>query len=87
MYTYIPQGVCPKFINVELDGDKVKHIEFLGGCPGNLKAISKISEGHRIDELAELWEGNTCGKKPTSCTDQLIKALRAAKAAGEGQPS
>ena len=79
MYTYTPRGVCPRAINIELDGDIVSHVEFEGGCNVNLKAISKVVEGMTVDEVAELFEGNTCGRKPTSCVDQLVKGLRLAQ--------
>lgn len=79
MYTYTPRGVCPRAINIELDGDTVSHVDFEGGCNGNLKAISKVVEGMTVDEVAELFEGNTCGRKPTSCVDQLVKGLRLAQ--------
>ena len=78
MYTFKPKGVCPRAINVELNGDKITHVDFEGGCNGNLKAISKIVTGMSVEEVAELFEGNTCGPRPTSCTDQLVKALREA---------
>lgn len=81
MYTYIPQGVCPRAINIELSGDTVSHVDFEGGCNGNLKAISKVVEGMTIDEVAELFEGNTCGRKPTSCVDQLVRGLKKAQEA------
>ena len=77
---YGTQGVCARAIDIELDGDVVKKVQFFGGCDGNLKAIAKIAEGKTVDELAAYWEGNTCGMKPTSCADQLIKGLRAAQA-------
>ncbi len=80
MFTYIPEGVCSQAINVELDGDTVTHVDFLGGCNGNLKAISKLVTGMTVDEIANVLEGNTCGMRPTSCADQLVKALRAAQA-------
>ena len=81
MYTYYTKGTCAQAIKIELDGDVVKSVEFFGGCNGNLKAISAISKGKTIDELAAVWEGNTCGYKPTSCADQLIRGLREAQAA------
>ena len=77
---YYTRGVCSRAINVELDGDVVSSVEFYGGFNGNLKAIAAIAKGKTVDELAAVWEGNTCGPKPTSCADQLIKALRAAQA-------
>ncbi len=34
-----------------------------------------------VDEVAAVLEGNTCGRRSTSCADQLVKGLRAAYAA------
>ena len=81
MYTFTPRGVCPRAINIELDGEAVSHVDFVGGCDGNLKAISKVVEGMTIDEIERLWKGNTCGRKSTSCTDQLVCGLHEALAA------
>lgn len=80
-YTYTPRGVCSRQINVELDGDTIEHVDFVGGCNGNLKAIGKLVKGKSVDEVAEILEGNTCGPRPTSCADQMVKALRAAQQA------
>lgn len=81
MHTYTPRGVCSRAINIELDGDRVSHIEFVGGCDGNLKAVSKLVQGMTVDEIAAQLEGNTCGRRSTSCADQLVRGLRAAQAA------
>lgn len=81
MYTYTPRGVCSRAIHIELDGDTIQHIDFVGGCDGNLKAISKLVQGKSVDEVAALLEGNTCGRRSTSCADQLVLGLRAAQAA------
>lgn len=81
MYTYIPRGVCSRRIDVELDGDTIKDVEFTGGCNGNLKAISKLVKGRKVDEVVEILQGNTCGPRSTSCADQLTRALREAQAA------
>ena len=78
MYRYKTKGVCSQYIDVELDGKIIKNVEFHCGCNGNLKAISKIIKGKNIDEIIELWEGNTCGGRPTSCADQLTIALKEA---------
>ena len=77
-HNYQPTGVCSRLISFELDGDKVKNVAFLGGCNGNLKAISKLVEGMSVDAIEEKLLGNTCGPKPTSCADQLCKGIRAA---------
>ena len=81
MYTCQPRGVCSREIHIDLDGDTIKHVDFVGGCDGNLKAISKLIEGKNIDEVASVLEGNTCGRRSTSCADQLVQGLRAARAA------
>ncbi|MBQ2470019.1 MAG: TIGR03905 family TSCPD domain-containing protein [Ruminococcus sp.] len=78
-YSYTPRGVCPMKISFELDGDTVSNIQFTGGCNGNLKAIAKLVDGWTVEQIEEKLRGNTCGRKPTSCADQLAIAVRAAK--------
>ncbi|MBQ8859203.1 MAG: TIGR03905 family TSCPD domain-containing protein [Clostridia bacterium] len=79
-YTYHPSTVCAQEISFDFDGKRVSNIEFVGGCNGNLKAIAKLLEGQTAEEIIKKLEGNTCGRRPTSCTDQLTRALRAALA-------
>lgn len=81
MYTYKTRGTCSREIHIELDGDTVSHVDFVGGCDGNLKAISKVVAGMPVEKVAELFEGNTCGRRSTSCVDQLVRGLREAQAA------
>lgn len=81
MHSFTPRGVCSRRIDVELDGDKVKSVEFMGGCDGNLKAISKLVAGMEVEEVVSLLEGNTCGRRSTSCADQMCKAIREAQQA------
>lgn len=75
---YRPQGVCARGISIEIDGDVIESVQFQGGCDGNLKAIGKLVKGMKASEVIELLEGNTCGRKPTSCADQLAQALKEA---------
>ena len=77
-YSYNTKGVCAMKIDFDLDGDVVRNIRFLGGCDGNLKAISKLCDGMTVDEIERKLRGNTCGRKPTSCADQLARAVREA---------
>ncbi|MBR0112353.1 MAG: TIGR03905 family TSCPD domain-containing protein [Clostridia bacterium] len=77
-YDYMTRGTCSQVISLDLDGDVVRNIQFFGGCNGNLKAISKIVDGKTVDEIEDLLTGITCGNRPTSCGDQLAKAVRAA---------
>lgn len=75
MYVYKTKGVCSKEIRIEIDGDEVKSVEFVGGCNGNTKGISALVEGMKIDEVIDRLSGIKCGFKGTSCPDQLAKAL------------
>lgn len=77
-YSYEPEGVCPFQIDFDIDGDKISNIQFYGGCNGNLKAISKLVDGWTVEQIEDKLLGNTCGRKPTSCADQLAKAVREA---------
>ena len=77
-YDYETNGTGSILVSLDLDGDKVHNIRFTGGCNGNLKAISKLVEGMTVDQIESTLSGNTCGNKPTSCADQLAKAVRAA---------
>ena len=77
-YTYKTRGTCAVAISFDLDGDKVSNVEFAGGCPGNLKAISILVDGMTVDEIESKLKGNLCGKKNTSCADQLAIGVREA---------
>ena len=80
-YVYQTEMVCAQEIHFHLEDDVVTNIVFFGGCNGNLKAISKLVNGMTADEIEEKLLGNTCGPRPTSCADQLAKAVRAAREA------
>ena len=76
--TYETKGTCSRLIEFELDGNIIHNVVFTGGCNGNLKAISKLTEGQDAERVIEILSGNTCGPRPTSCADQLANALRIA---------
>lgn len=78
-YEYKPKGVCPMQITFDINDDIVTNVEFYGGCNGNLKAIGTLVNGMTADKISEMLLGNTCGYKPTSCADQLAKAVMQAK--------
>ncbi len=73
---YEPKGICAKKIEFDYEDGKIYNIKFEGGCPGNLKAISKLCDGKDMKYVVEVLEGNTCRNKPTSCADQLTKAIK-----------
>lgn len=73
---YRPHDVCSRKITFDYENGKIYNLRFEGGCNGNLKAIGKLVEGEPIEKVIKLLEGNTCGGRPTSCADQLSKALK-----------
>jgi len=78
MFTYKTSGTCARAINLELDGDIITYAEVVGGCPGNTTGLGKLVVGRSAHDIIERVEGITCGFKPTSCPDQMAKALKAA---------
>lgn len=79
-YEYKTHGTCSQRIIFDVDDDnKIHNTTFIGGCNGNLKAISKLVEGKDKDEIIAILKGNTCGPRPTSCADQFAKALEEVK--------
>lgn len=74
--SYSPKGVCAMKIDFELNDGIVSGVEFMGGCNGNLKAISKLVEGMKGEDVVRILEGNECGFKGTSCADQLAIAIK-----------
>ena len=78
-YSYKTNGVCPRNIYIEVEGDIVKNVRFEGGCHGNTQGIASLVKGMKIDEVIERLEGIRCGFKPTSCPDQLANALKQIK--------
>lgn len=79
-YKYKTKGVCASHIELELDGDTIKDVRFIGGCSGNTQGVAALAKGMKVEEAIERLEGIRCGFKPTSCPDQLAKALREALA-------
>lgn len=77
-YEYRTEMVCAQIISFDIEGDVISNIAFLGGCNGNLKAISKLVDGWTVDKIEQYLRGNTCGRRPTSCADQLALAVRKA---------
>ncbi len=81
-YTYNTKGVCSSTITFEIENDIVTSVQFVGGCNGNLKGISSLVVGMKVDDVIERLNGIRCGFKSTSCPDQLAKALTSAKQNG-----
>lgn len=76
-YQYKTSGTCSRSIDFEIEDGIVKNVRFHGGCDGNLKGISSIVDGMKVEDVISRLEGIRCGFKSTSCPDQLAKALKA----------
>lgn len=78
-FAYEPRGVCARQFEITVDGNQIQDVKIIGGCPGNLLGISNLLKGMEIDEVIKRFSGVPCGKKPTSCPDQIAAALLAYK--------
>ena len=77
-YEYKTKGTCSQRILFEIEEGKVKNVQFLGGCNGNLKGIGALVEGMDVQDVISRVEGIKCGMKSTSCPDQLAQAVKEA---------
>lgn len=75
---YKTKGTCSKEILLELDGDTVKEVQFVGGCHGNTQGVAALVKGMKAEDAIARLEGIRCGARPTSCPDQLAQALKQA---------
>ena len=78
-YTYRPRGVCSQYMELEVEDGILRYFRVLGGCDGNLQGIARLVAGMPVDEVIARLDGIRCGGKPTSCPDQLAKALKQMK--------
>lgn len=76
MYTYKTSGVCSQKIDFDIIDGRLHNVRFTGGCNGNLQGIGRLVEGMEVKEAIARLEGVHCGLKPTSCPDQLARALK-----------
>lgn len=79
IFEYNPSGVCSRHYTFDIENDKIKSLQVIGGCQGNLAGISKIVVGMNIDDVVRAFEGTDCHGKGTSCPDQIARALKAYK--------
>lgn len=79
MYQFKTKGTCSQMIYFDVEDNKVRNTQFIGGCNGNLKGISALVEGMSVEEAITRLEGIKCGMKSTSCPDQLAQALKAVR--------
>ena len=74
-FDYKTQGTCSQLIHLEIEGDTLQNVEFVGGCHGNLQGICALIHGMKAEDVKARLQGIRCGAKPTSCPDQLATAL------------
>lgn len=75
MYTYKPNSVCSKEISFDIIDGKLKNISFVGGCQGNLSAIAELLDGKDAKTTAIMFLRHKCGRRNTSCMDQLARFI------------
>lgn len=75
-YIYNPTGVCSSKMIFDIEDNKVKSLQVIGGCNGNLKGIASLIKDMPIDDVILKLEGIKCGFKQTSCPDQIATALK-----------
>lgn len=80
MMTYRTRGTCSSEIQFDVKDNKVTDVRFIGGCSGNTQGVARLIEGMDVDEAIHRLDGIHCGPRPTSCPDQLARALKQYKA-------
>ena len=76
IYESKPSGVCSRKYTFEMENDVIKSLAVEGGCSGNLAGISSIVKNMKAEDVIKAFDGIKCGFKPTSCPDQIAKALK-----------
>jgi uncharacterized protein (TIGR03905 family) len=76
METYKTSGVCAKTIEFKINDGILESVKFNGGCPGNAIGLSSVVQGMKVEDVVARLHGTECGTRPTSCPDQLAKALK-----------
>ena len=76
-FEYHTEGTCSRNIILDMDGDTIENVQFIGGCNGNLKGLSSLIKGQKAQDVIDRVKGIKCGPKSTSCPDQLALALEA----------
>ena len=71
--------VCSKQIDIEIKDGIIQKVAYTRGCEGNAKGIGALIKDMSVEEAIRRLEGINCGKRGTSCPDQLAKVLKALK--------
>ena len=71
--------VCSKQIDIEIKDGIIQKVVYTRGCEGNAKGIGALIKDMSVEEAIRRLEGINCGKRGTSCPDQLAKVLKSLK--------
>ncbi|MDR2791591.1 MAG: TIGR03905 family TSCPD domain-containing protein [Tannerellaceae bacterium] len=74
--TYRPSGVCASAMTITLEGETISDVSVENGCDGNSHGLAALLRGMDVEEAVRRMEGIRCGYKPTSCPDQLARAMK-----------
>lgn len=76
-YSFETKGTHSVSIHYSVNSKKgtIESIQFVGGCEANLKGISALARGMKIEDVIGRLKGIDCQNKGTSCPDQLACAL------------
>lgn len=80
---YKTKGTCSRAISFDIEDGKLRNVQFVDGCNGNLQGIGRLVEGMDAKECVSRLKGIRCGYKDTSCPDQLARAIEEAIAAAD----
>jgi uncharacterized protein (TIGR03905 family) len=83
-HEYTPRGTCSRKIDFDIEDGVIRSVAFTGGCSGNTQGVAALAVGHTPEEVIHILKGIRCGSKPTSCPDQLARALEQAVAEEAG---
>ncbi|MCQ2307020.1 MAG: TIGR03905 family TSCPD domain-containing protein [Bacteroidales bacterium] len=75
-YQYGTEGTCSQAVEFEIEDGILRNVQFHGGCNGNTQGVARLVEGMRAEDVVARLEGIRCGFKPTSCPDQLSRAIK-----------
>lgn len=75
LYKYTPKGVCSRQFEIDIDNGIINSLVIHGGCAGNTTGICALVKGMDAQSVIDKLKGIHCGPRPTSCPDQVARAL------------
>ena len=79
---YTPHGICAQKITVSAENGIITGADIVGGCDGNHKGVISLITGMKLEDAIDKMQGIRCGRKNSSCPDQLAQALKELQARG-----